>query len=66
MVTGDLTRADTTATAALAMGGAAREWLEGLPDLEAFAVLPAGGTWWTAGFARYAAQAGEPDSARPR
>lgn len=50
-VTGpDLTLADAYATSALAMGGAAREWVEGLDGYEAFAVTSSGATWRTSGF----------------
>ncbi|MGI5156312.1 FAD:protein FMN transferase [Microbispora sp. CA-102843] len=45
----DLTLADAYATAAFAMGGAAREWVEGLDGYEAFAVTAAGATWRTSG-----------------
>ncbi|RCG29557.1 FAD:protein FMN transferase [Sphaerisporangium album] len=48
-----LTRADAMATAAFAMGAAARDWAERQPGLEAFAVAPSGATWWTGGFLRY-------------
>lgn len=49
-----LTAADAWATAALARGSASRDWLEELPDVEAFAVTADGDTWSTSGFARYA------------
>ncbi|WP_311922157.1 FAD:protein FMN transferase [Microbispora sp. H10836] len=45
----DLALADAYATGALAMGGAAREWVEGLDGYEAFAVTAAGATWHTSG-----------------
>ncbi|MBP2705779.1 FAD:protein FMN transferase [Microbispora sp. RL4-1S] len=45
-----LTVADACATAAFAMGDAAREWVEGLPGLDAFAVTATGATWRTPGF----------------
>jgi thiamine biosynthesis lipoprotein len=48
-----LTLADAYATAAFAMGPAAREWAESLDGYEAFAVTPAGTTWQTAGFGAY-------------
>ncbi|MEE1751519.1 FAD:protein FMN transferase [Streptomyces sp. SP18CS02] len=48
-----LTQADARATAAYAMGRPAREWLEGLPDTEGFAVTQDGSTWQTSGFARH-------------
>lgn len=46
----DLTRTDAYATAALAMGGAARDWLESLDGFEGFAVAADGGGWWTTGY----------------
>ncbi|WP_245687302.1 FAD:protein FMN transferase [Streptacidiphilus griseoplanus] len=49
-----LTEADAWATAGYAMGDAARDWLEELPDTEAFAVTSDGGLWHTTGFARHA------------
>ncbi|WP_043263025.1 FAD:protein FMN transferase [Streptomyces sp. CT34] len=45
-----LTTTDAYATAAFAMGPAARDWLEGLDGHEGFAVTPDGGTWHTRGF----------------
>jgi FAD:protein FMN transferase len=45
-----LAAADAYATAAFAMGPAAREWIEGLDGCEAFAVTPSGQTWQTSGF----------------
>lgn len=51
-----LTQADARATAAYAMGGRARAWLERLPDTEGFAVTTGGGTWQTSGFARHLAR----------
>jgi thiamine biosynthesis lipoprotein len=51
-----LVEADTWATAGYAMGGRAREWLEELPDVEAFAVAPDGTTWHTSGFGRFVAK----------
>ncbi|GII78627.1 FAD:protein FMN transferase [Sphaerisporangium rufum] len=54
VVAADLAWADALATAALAMGDQAREWLAGLPGVAAFAVLPSGGRWWTPDFPRYA------------
>jgi thiamine biosynthesis lipoprotein len=47
--------ADAYATAALAMGPAARDWVESLDGYEAFAVTPDGGQWQTSGFGVYAA-----------
>ena len=52
VVTDDLTRADVYATAAMAMGPGAREWLLELPSVEAFAVTADGSAWWTPGYAR--------------
>ncbi|MGO9783418.1 MAG: FAD:protein FMN transferase [Streptosporangiaceae bacterium] len=49
--------ADAYATAAFAMGGAAREWAEGLDGYEVFAVAPDGASWQTSGFAAYTASA---------
>lgn len=46
----DLTTVDTWATAAFAMGDAARDRVEDLDDIEAFAVRPDGRCWWTTGF----------------
>ncbi|WJY36102.1 FAD:protein FMN transferase [Streptomyces sp. P9-2B-2] len=44
-----LTLTDAYATAAFAMGPAARTWLESLGDYEGFAVQPDGRTWQTQG-----------------
>ncbi|MFD5429094.1 FAD:protein FMN transferase [Streptomyces sp. NPDC127084] len=52
-----LTQADARATAAYAMGDRARDWLEGLPDTEAFAVTADGRIWQTSGFTRHLATA---------
>ncbi|MFG1704246.1 FAD:protein FMN transferase [Nonomuraea sp. M3C6] len=46
-----LTTVDACATAAFAMGEAARDWVEESPGLEAFAVTANGRTWQTSGFA---------------
>lgn len=46
----DLTHADAYATAALAMGGAAREWFGEVADYEALAIAPDGTGWATPGF----------------
>jgi thiamine biosynthesis lipoprotein len=46
---------DAYATAAFAMGEAAREWVEGLNGFEAFAVTAAGATWQTSGFPNHQA-----------
>jgi thiamine biosynthesis lipoprotein len=51
----DLAFADACATAAFAMGHQARAWVEGVEGIEAFAVAPSGGTWWTSGFPEYRA-----------
>ena len=48
-----LAETDAYATAAFAMGAAARDWVEGLDGYEAFAISPAGATWQTSGFGRY-------------
>ncbi|MFI9595493.1 FAD:protein FMN transferase [Nonomuraea sp. NPDC052265] len=45
-----LTMVDAYATAAFAMGAAARAWIERLPGVEAFAVTATGATWRTSGF----------------
>ena len=47
--------ADAYATAAFAMGPAARDWVESLDGYEAFAVTPDGEQWQTSGFGAYAA-----------
>ncbi|WP_233518101.1 FAD:protein FMN transferase [Streptomyces corynorhini] len=52
-----LTSADVRATAAYAMGGRARDWLEALPGTEGFAVTAGGGSWTTSGFHRYTSAA---------
>ncbi|MFF3324239.1 FAD:protein FMN transferase [Streptomyces sp. NPDC002889] len=56
VVTRGLTQADARATAAYAMGGRARAWLEALPHTEGFAVTADGRTWQTSGFARHTAK----------
>jgi FAD:protein FMN transferase len=48
-----LTLADAYATAAFAMGAAARDWAESLEGYEAYAIAPDRSTWHTTGFARY-------------
>jgi FAD:protein FMN transferase len=48
-----LAETDAYATAAFAMGPAARDWVESLEEYEAFAVSTAGATWQTSGFAAY-------------
>jgi FAD:protein FMN transferase len=50
-----ITSADAYATAAFAMGPAAREWVEILDGYEALAITPDGTRWQTSGFAAYAA-----------
>jgi thiamine biosynthesis lipoprotein len=47
----DTALVDAFATAALAMGATAREWVEDMNGLEALAVTPHGETWRTSGFA---------------
>ena len=49
----ELTMTDAYATAALAMGADAPEWLMGLADHEALVIDLAGHGWETAGFGRY-------------
>ncbi|MBB5776019.1 thiamine biosynthesis lipoprotein ApbE [Nonomuraea jabiensis] len=49
----DLTTVDAYATAAFAMGSAARGWVEEQDELEAFAVTSSGTVWRTSGFHRY-------------
>jgi thiamine biosynthesis lipoprotein len=44
---------DAYATAAFAMGPAARDWVESLPGFEAFAITPQGAAWQTSGFPAY-------------
>ncbi len=46
----ELARADAYATAGLAMGDAARDWLVGLDDYEALAIARDGTGWSTSGF----------------
>jgi thiamine biosynthesis lipoprotein len=50
-----LTLTDAYATAAFAMGAAARDWLEAQDGYEALAVLPDGSEWRTRGFHRHEA-----------
>ncbi|UGY95009.1 FAD:protein FMN transferase [Streptomyces gobiensis] len=59
-----LATADAWATAAFAMGSAARDWLTELPEVEAFAVSPDGDTWWTAGFEEFSAPYPTPGNPR--
>jgi thiamine biosynthesis lipoprotein len=51
----DIVTADVYATAAVAMGRKARDWLEDRPHYAAFAVDATGETWATPGFADYVA-----------
>ena len=44
---------DAYATAAFAMGAAARDWVESLDGYEALGILPDGAAWQTSGFAAY-------------
>ena len=48
-----LAAVDAYATAAFAMGPAARDWVESLNGYEAFAITAAGATWPTSGFRSY-------------
>ena len=48
-----LAAADAYATAAFAMGPAARDWMETVDGYEAFAITPAGAAWQTSGFGVY-------------
>lgn len=48
-----LALADAYATAAFAMGPAARDWVESLPGFEALAITPEGAAWQTTGFRAY-------------
>ena len=52
-----LAAADAYATAAFAMGPAARDWVESLDGYEAFAITPGGQVWQTSGFRAYLASA---------
>ena len=49
-----ITMADACATAAFAMGPAAREWVEHLDGYEALGIAPDGSAWLTSGFSAYA------------
>ena len=51
-----LTAVDAFATAAFAMGEAARDWVEEIDDLEAFAVTASGDSWQTSGFGAHTGQ----------
>src|SRR5579859_5248357 len=55
MVGARLAATDAYATAAFAMGAAARDWVEDLDGYEAFAVTPGGQVWQTRGFRAYLA-----------
>jgi thiamine biosynthesis lipoprotein len=48
----DLIRSDAYATAAIAMGDRAHQWLDSRAGYEAFAVAADGFGWWTAGYSR--------------
>ena len=48
-----LAETDAYATAAFAMGSAARDWVESLDGYEALAITAAGMTWQTSGFGAY-------------
>ncbi len=50
-----LTLTDAYATAAFAMGSAARDWVESLDGYEAFAITAQGTDWQTSGFRAYLA-----------
>jgi thiamine biosynthesis lipoprotein len=56
MVGARLAATDAYATAAFAMGPAARDWVEGLDGYEAFAVTPGGQVWQTSGLRAYLGQ----------
>jgi thiamine biosynthesis lipoprotein len=51
-----LTTADAYATAAFVMGDAARDWIEGLPGHEAYAVTADGRSWTTSGLSPVAGE----------
>jgi FAD:protein FMN transferase len=53
LVGAGLAETDAYATAAFAMGPAARGWVESLDGYEAFAITPVGATWQTGGFRAY-------------
>jgi FAD:protein FMN transferase len=57
MVGARLAATDAYATAAFAMGPAARDWVESLDGFEAFAIAPDGQAWQTSGFRAYLASA---------
>ena len=53
MTGASLAAADAYATAAFAMGPAARDWVESLDGHEAFAVTTTGAAWQTSGLGSY-------------
>jgi FAD:protein FMN transferase len=53
LVGAGLAETDAFATAAFAMGPAARDWVESLDGYEAFAITPVGATWQTSGLGAY-------------
>ncbi|QKW40663.1 FAD:protein FMN transferase [Actinomadura sp. NAK00032] len=56
-----LSDVDALATAAFAMGGAARTWTDAHPDIEALVVASDGSTWCTSGFEDVALAVVPPD-----
>ena len=54
-----LAETDAFATAAFAMGSAARDWVESLDGYEAFAVTATGATWQSSGFGAYLSLSGQ-------
>jgi thiamine biosynthesis lipoprotein len=50
----DLTVADSYATAAMAMGTDAQDWIASLPGYEAYLIDVGSHVWWSAGFPGYA------------
>ena len=58
VVGASLAAADAYATAAFAMGPAARDWVESLDGYEAFAITPSGAAWQTSGFGAYLPESG--------
>ena len=53
VVGASLAAADAYATAAFAMGRAARDWIQGLDGYEAYAITADGAAWQTSGFRAY-------------
>jgi FAD:protein FMN transferase len=53
VVGASLATADAYATAAFAMGTAARDWIQGLDGYEAYAITADGAAWQTSGFRAY-------------